>query len=92
MYAAFNTKTGEVLESPGTTYPRSTWSPFLTDFMINQLPGKEIHVIADNLPAHKSALLVKDFLEAHPKVHLHFASMYSSWLGHIDLWFGKIES
>jgi transposase len=64
---------------------------FLTDIMINQVPGKEIHVIADNLLAHKSAL-VKDFLEAHPKVHLHFAPMCSSWLGHMVLWFGKIES
>ncbi len=59
--------------------------------MINQLPCKEIHVIADNLPARKSAP-IKDFLEAHPKVHLHFAPMYSSWLGHMELWFGKIES
>jgi hypothetical protein len=33
--------------------------------------GKEIHVIADNLSAHKSAP-VEGFLEAHPKVHLHF--------------------
>ena len=28
---------------------------FLTDIVINQPRGKEIHVIADNLSAHKSA-------------------------------------
>src|SRR5258705_430970 len=52
--------------------------------------GKEIHVIADNLWAHNSAP-VKEFLEAHPKVHLHFAPTYSSWLNQVELWFGKIE-
>jgi transposase len=63
---------------------------FLTDIVINQPRGKEIHVIADNLSAHKSAP-VKEFLEAHPKVHLHFTPTYSSWLNQVELWFGKIE-
>lgn len=52
--------------------------------------GEEIHVIADNLSAHKTAQ-VKAFLEAHPKVHLHFTSTYSSWLNQVELWFSKIE-
>ncbi|THJ23591.1 MAG: IS630 family transposase, partial [Nitrospira sp. CG24E] len=49
-----------------------------------------IHVIADNLSAHKSKP-VQDFLGAHPKVHLHFTPTYSSWLNQVELWFGKIE-
>ena len=47
-------------------------------------------MIADNLSAHKSSL-VKDFLAAHPKVHLHFTPTYSSWLNQVELWFAKIE-
>jgi transposase len=47
-------------------------------------------VIADNLSAHNSQQ-VKDFLAAHPKVHLHFTPTYSSWLNQVELWFGKIE-
>jgi len=39
---------------------------------------------------HKSAP-VKEFLAAHPKVHLHFTPTYSSWLNQVELWFGKIE-
>ena len=57
---------------------------FLTDIVINQPRGKEIHVIADNLSAHKSAP-VKEFLETHPKVHLHFTPTYSSWLNQVEL-------
>jgi transposase len=68
----------------------SLYAAFLTDIVINQPRGKEIHVIADNLSAHKSAP-IKEFLEAYPKVHLHFTPTYSSWLNQVELWFGKIE-
>jgi transposase len=90
LYAAFNTKTGEVL---GKTAPRHTsaeFVAFLTDIVANQRKGKEIHVIADNLSAHKTKR-VDEFLVQHPNVHLHFTPTYSSWLNQVELWFAKIE-
>src|SRR6266853_1369927 len=90
LYAAFNTKTGEVLGKTAERHTSAEFVAFLTDIVINQPRGKEIHVIADNLSAHKSAP-VKDFPAAHPKVHLHFTPTYSSWLNQVELWFGKIE-
>jgi hypothetical protein len=35
--------------------------------------------------------MVTQFLAAHPKLHLHFAPSYSSWLNQVELWFAKIE-
>ena len=64
--------------------------PFLADIVVNQPRGKEIHVIADNLSAHKT-VQVEDFLDRHRNVHLHFTPTYSSWLNQIELWFAKIE-
>ena len=90
LYAAFNTKTGEVLGKTATRHTSAEFVAFLTDIVANQPRKKEIHVIADNLSAHKSQT-VKDFLLAHPKVHLHFTPTYSSWLNQVELWFGKIE-
>src|SRR6195256_3489324 len=90
LYAAFDTKTGEVLGKTAERHTSSEFIAFLTDIVINQPRGKEIHVIADNLSAHKSKP-VKDFLDAHPKVRLHFTPTYSSWLNQVELWFGKIE-
>jgi transposase len=90
LYAAFNTKTGQVLGKTATRHTSAEFVAFLADILINQPRGKEIHVIADNLSAHKSGS-VKDFLAAHPKVHLHFTPTYSSWLNQVELWFGKIE-
>ena len=90
LYAAFNTKTGEVL---GKTAPRHTsaeFVAFLTDIVTNQPRGKEIHVIADNLSAHK-AKGVDEFLAVHSNVHMHFTPTYSSWLNQVELWFAKIE-
>src|SRR6266853_595712 len=90
LYAAFNTKTGEVLGKTAERHTSAEFVAFLTDIVANQPKGKEIHLIADNLSAHKSAP-VKDFPAAHPKVHLHFTPTYSSWLNQVELWFGKIE-
>src|ERR1022692_2132994 len=90
LYAAFNTKTGEVLGKTAARHTSAEFVAFLSDIVANQPRGKEIRVIADNLSAHKSAL-VKDFLAVHPKVRLHFTPTYSSWLNQVELWFSKIE-
>jgi transposase len=90
LYAAFNTKTGEVLGKTAARHTSAEFVAFLTDIVVNQPRGKEIHVIADNLSAHKTKL-VEQFLADHPKVHLHFTPTYSSWLNQVELWFAKIE-
>jgi len=90
LYAAFNTKTGEVLGKTAARHTSAEFVAFLADIVANQPRGKEIRVIADNLSAHKSAL-VQEFLTAHPKVRLHFTPTYSSWLNQVELWFAKIE-
>jgi transposase len=90
LYAAFNTKTGEVLGKTAARHTSAEFVAFLTDIVVNQSRGKEIHVIADNLSAHKTGQ-VKDFLATHRNVHLHFTPTYSSWLNQVELWFSKIE-
>ena len=90
LYAAFNTKTGEVLGKTAERHTSAEFVAFLTDIVVNQSKGKEIHVIADNLSAHKTQR-VDAFLLEHPNVHLHFTPTYSSWLNQVELWFAKIE-
>src|SRR3974377_581821 len=90
LYAAFNTKTGEIWGKTAARPPSAEFVAFLTDIVVNQPRGKEIHVIADNLSAHKTGQ-VKNFLEAHRNVHMHFTPTYSSWLNQVELWFSKIE-
>src|SRR5688572_14662334 len=90
LFAALNTQTGEVL---GQTVPRHTseaFVAFLGDLVASQPRQREIHVILDNLSTHKTRA-VAAFLEAHPRVHLHFTPTYASWLNQVELWFGRIE-
>ena len=90
LYAAFNTKTGEVLGKTAARHTSAEFVAFLADIVVNQPAAKEIHVIADNLSAHKTKQ-VTEFLDRHPNVHLHFTPTYSSWLNQVELWFARIE-
>src|SRR6059036_1502203 len=62
LYAAFDTKTGEVLGKTAVRHTSAEFVAFLADIVVNQPRGKEIHVIADNLSAHKTGQ-VDDFLD-----------------------------
>ena len=90
LYAAFNTKTGEVLGKTAARHTSAEFVAFLADIVAHPPRRKEIHVICDNLSAHKTKG-VDDFLTEHPNVHLHYTPTYSSWLNQVELWFSKIE-
>ena len=90
LYAALNTKTGEVIGKTAERHTSEEFVAFLSDVVAHQPADKEIHIIADNLSAHKTAR-VQDFLKAHANVKMHFTPTYSSWLNQVELWFGKIE-
>src|SRR6202795_240053 len=90
LYAALNTKSGEVVGRTAARHTSQEFVAFLADLVANQPRGKEIHLIADNLSAHKTSR-VKQFIAAHPKVHLHFTPTYSSWLNQVENWFARIE-
>lgn len=90
LYAAFNTRSGEVLGKTAERHTSAEFVAFLADLMAHQRRGQEIHVILDNLSAHKTRQ-VEVFLAEHPQVHLHFTPTYASWLNQVELWFAKIE-
>ena len=90
LYAALNTRSGEVVGKTAARHTSQEFVAFLADLVAYQPRGKEIHLIADNLSAHKTAR-VQQFLAAHPKVHLHYTPTYSSWLNQVENWFARIE-
>jgi len=90
LYAAFNTRTGEVLGRTAERHTSAEFVAFLTDIVAHQRRHIAIHVILDNLSAHKTKH-VDAFLQAHPNVQLHFTPTYASWLNQVEIWFAKIE-
>jgi transposase len=90
LYAAFATQTGRIIGKTASRHTSAEFVGFLGDILASQPTGREIHVIADNLSAHKTEK-VAEFVAEHPTVHLHYTPTYSSWLNQVELWFAKIE-
>jgi transposase len=88
LFAALNVTTGEVLHD---TRKRHTGGDVLAFFKLIDLhvpTDLDIHVVLDNLSAHKTPDINKWL--AHPKRarwNLHFTPTSSSWLNLIEGWF-----
>lgn len=90
LYAALNTQTGQVHGKTAVRHTSDDFVAFLQDIVGRCAPQQEIHIIVDNLAAHKTKQ-VAAFLDAHPNVQLHFTPTYSSWLNQVELWFSKLQ-
>src|SRR6516164_4563990 len=90
LYAALNTATGEVIGKTAARHTSEEFVAFLAEIVAHQPADRELHIIADNLSAHKTKR-VDEFLGRHKNVTIHFTPTYSSWLNQVELWFNKIE-
>src|ERR1700751_3337424 len=90
LYAALDTQTGEVLGKTAARHTSEEFVAFLEQIVASQTPAKEIHIIVDNLSAHRTSK-VWEFLERNPHVRIHYTPTYSSWLNQVDIWFSKIQ-
>ncbi|WP_407647380.1 transposase [Brevibacterium atlanticum] len=52
--------------------------------------GQELHLDMDNYATHKTAE-VRQRLESHPRLHVHFTPASGSWLTLVEVWFGIID-
>lgn len=89
LFAALNVATGEVLARCKPQHRAQDFVAFLRDIEASVEPGLEIHVVLDNLSAHK-APPVHRWLLRHPRVHLHFTPTYASWLNLVERFFGLL--
>ena len=90
LYAALNTATGRVHGKTAARHTSREFVAFLQEVLSLCPPRQQIHIILDNLSAHKTHA-VRQFLQQHPRVQFHFTPTYSSWLNQVEIWFAKIE-
>jgi transposase len=90
LYAALETATGRVHGKTTARHTSQDFVAFLQDVVAHCPARQKIHIILDNLSAHKTRL-VDEFLHKNPRIQFHFTPTYSSWLNQVELWFGKIE-
>jgi transposase len=89
LFAALNVLTGTVI---GRCLPRHRHTEFLKFLRTvdREVPKQlQIHMICDNYATHKHPN-VAEWLEAHPRFHLHFTPTSSSWLNLVERWFRDI--
>jgi transposase len=90
LYAALEVGSGKVHGKTAAHHTSSEFVAFLSSLVAEQPAEREVHIILDNLSAHKTKL-VDEFVGRHPNVRLHFTPTYSSWLNQVELWLNKLE-
>jgi len=89
LFAALNVATGEVLARCKPQHRAQDFVAFLREIEASVEPGLEVHVVLDNLSAHR-APVVHRWLLRHPRFHLHFTPTYASWLNLVERFFGLL--
>jgi transposase len=90
LYAALDVKTGKVQGKTAERHTSAEFVDFLEQVVASCKPHQEIHIILDNLSAHKTSQ-VEEFLKRNPNAKLHFTPTYSSWLNQVEIWFARLE-
>jgi transposase len=91
LFAALNVGTGEVIHRTRQTHTGKDVLSFFKWIDAHTDRALDIHVVLDNLSAHKSAE-VREWL-AKPRQkrwHLHFTPTSSSWLNLVEGWFAQL--
>ena len=84
LFAAFEVATGQVIAAHKKRRRRVEFLDFMNRIVAAH-PGREIHVILDNLNTHKPK---RDrWLARHKNVHFHYTPTRASWLNQVECWF-----
>lgn len=93
LFAAMNVATGHVLYDTKDRHSSKEVLAFFKFIDLHVAKDLEIHVVLDNLSAHKAEPVAKWL--AHPKRarwHLHFTPTSSSWLNLVESWFAQLTN
>lgn len=89
LFAALDTKTGEVLAACEARHRSLEFRKFLDRIEANVPPDLDIHLILDNSSTHKTPLIQRWLAKRH-RFHLHFTPTSASWLNMVERWFAAL--
>jgi transposase len=87
LFAALQVATGKVIAAHSKRRRRVEFLGFM-DSVVAAFPGRELHVVMDNLNTHKKN---ERWLKKHPGVHFHFTPTRASWLNQVETWFSILQ-
>jgi len=89
LFAALNTRTGEVLAECHKRHRSVEFRKFLDRIDEAVPPELDVHLILDNYQTHKTPL-IRNWLAKRPRYHLHFTPTSASWLNLVERWFAAL--
>ena len=87
LFAALEVASGKVLGEHSKQRRRVEFLGFMNK-VVAAFPGRELHVILDNLNTHKKN---ERWLKKHPSVKFHFTPTRASWLNQVETWFSILQ-
>lgn len=91
LFAALDIATGTVITDLRRTHTSKDFVAFLNK-VNREVPAElDVHVVLDNLSAHKTPLVQK-WLLRHRRFHFHFTPTYGSWMNLVERWFSALTT
>ena len=87
LFAALEVATGKVMATHSKRRRRVEFLGFMNE-VVTAFPGRQLHVILDNLNTHKKN---ERWLKNHPRVQFHFTPTRASWLNQVETWFSILQ-
>jgi len=91
LFAALEIATGKVITDIRARHTSADFVAFLNKVDRNVPDDLAVHVILDNLSAHKTPT-VHRWLLRHRRFHLHFTPTYGSWMNLVERWFSALTT
>jgi transposase len=87
LFAAFNIADGTVISEIHRRHRATEFKKFLATIDKTVPAELDVHLVCDNYGTHKTPV-IKAWLAAHPRFHIHFTPTGSSWINQVERWFG----
>lgn len=91
LFAALNTRNGEVMGMCMQKHRHQEWLRFLRHIQQVTPPDKQVHVICDNYATHKHPV-VQRWLARNKRFHVHFTPTSASWLNMVERFFRDLSA
>jgi len=89
LFAALDYLEGKLITRTEARHTHVEWLRFLKQIHRQTPKELDVHLIVDNYATHKHQK-VKDWLEKHPRFHVHFTPTSSSWLNLVERFFAEL--
>ena len=92
LFAALDVLSGNVIGECKPAHSSKDFVQFLKKVDKVCVKGKVLHIVADNLSAHKTKTVYEYFETVPGRFVLHFIPTHSSWLNLVERWFAEITN